>query len=609
METFLITIIISLIYSVIFLGSGIPLLKNLLGKTNNHFNNFYFISGAGFFTGSVAFLFIWSVLTSLSKNAAGSFFVTSLLAVAWIFVQRRNLAPPQFSLKRSGLVLGLIAVMLAFGIFHSLVPMPRYFVTNPELTHYGAGFRGVAHSFRAGNLTNYIVSHNYFPRVNQNSGQSILAAIPAFFGDHAPQLALVIWLQIFISALAVLIYGLAKCFIKQPVLALLPALAVMLGNPALSPFFWNIADTGNISLLVYNVDSLISTASLLILFILLYLNQKNLNSKWILGAVLVATFTWSVVGGHAIPLFGASLIFIWLVFWRQHGVVAIIPLAMAFLIGSIVGIITIGGLLIPTKYIDQTNIPGMEVVQTSGVPALTLRFPRTFGNPPLIFSALAELRKLRQPTPVASNNVSSAQINSNTPASNNSFSGIVQRIKNSRILFALAGWARSLQLIFFPLLGIALTAIFLYKQKLFERSEQDFLAFFFPVACFTFAVGWVISTCFALYGHIFPLSRFIGFGVLATMFLLGVALAMVFKRFQQIWPRAIVVCVFCFIIFGALTDYLAVGTMTNIYFPPPQDPVMQSGVSELDSLPPLTLKERFSFLIYSQATYGTAVPK
>lgn len=513
-------------------------------------DNFYFRAGAGFFLSAASWLFLWTIGAKITGALAALYILLTLLIVLLI-IQRKFLFETlrQETGKLKKIVYLLLIVTLVI-IVKSLSPIPDYPAADPTLINPFAGFGSVVHSFRAGNLTSFIVEHDRFPLINQHSGQSIWASIPLFFGLPAAQLSLVLWLAVFLTFFIVLLYGAVKKY--WPTLPVwLPVTIVLLGNTVLSPFYSSITDTESALLLSSNSDSLFSIATIFLSLIFLYEAIRAEKTNWgCLITFFLFSFVWNETGGEMIVLFAMCLIVALGQFGRA-GIRRIALIGTILLVGAASGIAVAGGMLSPDSRNENISLPGLMTVKQAGQPVLSLRFPRTGeGNP----QTLAVLKEMFAPQDTVAPSGETAQ-------------NMAATVKQNSLVFDLARVVRSVQLVFFPLLGLLLA----YWLK---KDRSDFWRFFRFQTLFLFLIGWGASTLFALYGYYWELSKFFYAGAFTAMLLLGLCLAELWQTELSKNRRRLLSSLIIFIVLGPALQFLVVDLAGNFVRPRGLEPAL-----------------------------------
>lgn len=578
MFIFIFTILIVCIYTLFFCTIGLYLQQKLRLGSNYVDRNYYSKLGSAFFIGYIFFLSSWVLLEKIILNAKNSLFIITFIAVVliWLtYTKKESLFLVNY--KQLLITFSVLTIVVSLGFIKAIIPMPGGYLQNSTTISPFAGFGGVVHSFRAGNLSNFIVTENYFPKINQHSGQSIIASIPIFITNQSPQLPLILWLNIFISFFMLLIYGFSRNFISNPLLASIPLLFVLLGNTVLSPIYSSITDTESALMLVSNIDSLFGITSffLLLIYTFEFIYSKKYNSSFILLLALTG-FIWNIISGQMNGLFCVVLIF--LMYSQYKKVTSIKLLAItfvSFLLSTMVGAIVIGGMLLPSMYNSNIGVPGLMMLQRADSPTISLRSPRTSEN------------SVYQNTNLLVNDTNLKQ--PGTTGTHNTKNKFISTIKNNQFTFTLAKLIRSIQLVFFPLLGLVLLSKLL-RTDTFLLHEQNFLKYLFSSSILLFCLGWAISSIFNIYGYTWELSKFFYIGSFLTMFILGLSLIKYYKKETVTFKKISLVLLALFIITGPSINYVTTisNNMHNFY----------------NSKSELAFYERLNFLIYNKIIFG-----
>jgi hypothetical protein len=555
----------------------------------------YFYIGASWIVGAIIFLTTWTLFAHCLGNArVGLMLATALTLCLTAYFYDRSWYR-DFASYRWLVVLLIIVGSIILMTAKALVPMPAYFGTYPELVHPMGGFGAVGHSFRAGNLVYYIVSENELPRINQHSGQAIMASIPLFLGSISAQFSLVVVLAFFIALLGLTTYGLARTCINRPLLALIPVGTVFLGNTVLSPFYSSIVDTDSALLLSSNSESLFGVMSFVVTALMLYERyQARAIATIHLLLLTAAAFIWNITSGQMILLL-LLIVGFWIIYnWWHNGRQRLLVLScICIAFGGAVGSIVLGGMLSFTT--TPVALPGLMELRNPEHPPLALRFPRTSeGNP----KTLEKLRLLQERIINPDKAVFAT-----TPPAPPTKESFTTKVKSRDWLFALAKLVRSVQLIFIPLCALSITAILLHRYRHHPFHTTHMILYISALLFFT--IGWLISTTLAVYGYYWELSKFFFVGVFASMFLTGLLLALAIAHSTQRLVTISVMIMCAVIMCGPATELLVVRIIGNTYFSPTIDQLAASTLP-IEELRPLSLHERFDLLMSAQKIYGTA---
>lgn len=582
------TSIIILGYTAIFVGVAKLFLQKHWAKSSIKYHP-QFILGAHFFTGAIIFTTTWVGTSLILGNLKESLFCTTALYLIAITYQVSK-DKLQTLRWRECVLVGLVLILFAgisFG--RALLPMPFYFVDQPELASPFAGFGVVFHSFRAGNLTEYIVSENTLPRISQHTGQALLASIPLLIRQTSAQLSLVLWMIMFVTFTATTLYGLSRSFILDRYRAIIPVAIVFLGNTVLSPFYSSTSDAENALLLATNIESVFGIGSFIVLMVLTYEHLTiERVTKAFLMLLLATSFIWNIFSGQMILLFILLIIFGLAVHRNQRQLRGVLIVVLGTCVsGAVLGAVLLGGMLAPATLVDKIPVPGLLEVHNNAYAPLALRFPRTGESGSRLKAAYFS-------------QTDSTLTFTNAPAitPTNSLSS---NVKKHPYLHMLAKLARSVQVVFFPLLGLAVSLLLIHRGYLQSPSKR-FLYSVWVASVILFLVGWVISSCFTLYGYSWELSRFFYMGLTLSMLLLGTAIAVCVEKFPHM--KVIWIFVVAFIMCGPTLELLCLHLAGNIYF----EPVIEKDILDqlnADESRALSLPERFNFLITSHGMFGT----
>lgn len=604
-----------LFFSCIFLSVGLI----FLGKFK--INNFFLVMSSSFFIGIVVFLFFWRTVSLFTNDAKISCFLTTISFTLLIFKEIKFLYI--FFKNNFRKFLYLFFLLLAFiGVYtvYSLVPMPDLFVNRIAQTNPGYGFRAVAHSLRAGNIAIYIFQNNFIPLFTQNYGQSLLATIPMFFGFSAPQLALVVWLATNIFFLGLFIYGLIYYFIGQKIPSAIGALVSVFGNTALSLSYIETIDTGSTNLLITNVDTIIGII-IFIFFIFCCFSfvkpYEKVDKKYLLFYIFICGFVWNIVAAHNIIIVPIYLLVLFFYFKKENiyqHLKNFFTICIFFFIGAVSGILISGGMLMPYRFSDHIDIPGLMSVYSpnSKYPILELR-PKmflmnydTFAQSKNIIKSIIFQSSVDHPQTI--NKISQSIKVSDSSSNSKFFQTILGAFKRDGSLRFLVNFI----IIFFPIFGLWLSFYLNKKLSLIESAKKDFdndgvrlLKLIWWTGSVLFVVGVFFSAFVVLFGREIEMSRFMGVGNFIAMFFLGLSASLVFK-YRSIFkmPTLILLStIFIFCIAGPILQFGLVRLVGNFVLQDKTD-------SQIFSLPPnlvgrtLTMSERFQAMLNINSMAG-----
>ncbi len=597
MTTFLVTLLITTLYSGLFLFTGAFIIEKLSLLNKNKFHKL-FLLGSGFFIGYSLFLSFWCILDYVFQSAKFGLFLSTLGAIITSFLfllEKENFIT--INRKQTVLIFLLFLILISFGTFRALTPMPNYFVTNPELVNPFLGFGGVGHSFRAGNISEHIVTNDNIPLINQHSGQSILATIPMFLANQSAQLSLVLWLNIFIGFFIVTIYGFTRGFFSSPFYSLIPVLVVFLGNTVLSPFYASITDTESTLLLSINFDSIFGIATFFISLIVMYLTiTKEISFKAFTSIFLLFGFVWNITSGQMIILLILSIIVTFLMFRKKKRLPKTLSLPIiGFTIAAVIGSLTIGGMLSPIK--SETTLPGLMNLKIENEPVISFRFPRTGEGSAQNLNQFKNLYLTITNSEV--NSTADVQAEKITTDSN-----LKSEIKNNSLHFKIAKLVRSVQLVFFPIVGIFLAVYLLLKLKV-PTHLSGLFRFILINTSVLFVTGWIASSIFKLYGYYWELSKFLYIGSFLGMLVLGIALSLILINTKKRYLKILIFGTLVFISIGPTIEYTISKPLNNIFTSPVLTYTLPDLITEDQAkLEPLSVSERFNLLIDTRSIYG-----
>lgn len=597
MTSFTITLLISILYSGLFLLTGSFIIEKLYLPNKDKFPKLYLL-GSGFFIGCGLFLSLWIILASLLHSAKLGLFLSTLvvIVISFLFLIRKT-TTLRLKPKQSFLVILLFLTLIGFGTFKALTPMPNYYLTNPEAVNPFSSFGGVVHSFRAGNISEYIVLNDTLPIINQHSGQSILASIPMFIANQSAQLSLVIWLNIFIGFLIITIYGFLRQFFTKPIHTLIPLSIIFLGNTVLSPFYSSITDAESALLLSANIDVIFGIASFFILLISLYkVIVKEASFNWFIFLLIVLGLVWNITSSEMIILLLLSFVIILFTFRKRLEVMKTLGVpVMYFVLAAILGSLTIGGMLSPIK--SEVDIPGLMSLKVENEPLISLRFPRTGeGNAQNLNNFKNLYSTIKNPKVNSPQTTPVQDVQTNSDLKN--------EIKDNSLLWDIARLVRSFQLVFFPILGIFIAYYLLFKSKI-PSHLSDLFRFLLINTTALFLVGWVASTVFKLYGYYWELSKFLYTGSFLAMLMFGLALSLILINTKRKYSKLLIIATIIFVTIGPITEYFVVRPLNNIYMNPALDYKLPDSITEDQTkLQTLSVSDRFNLLISSKGIYG-----
>lgn len=305
-----------------------------------------FRSGAAFFLGLFLYLFLFRTATfAFGSAAAACYGAVGLLAL----IAGGRLRRVGTAAWRGAAPIGLL--FLAFTSLAVLLRLP------PEaplkvLTSFGS-----LHAGRYANIALYIVDENQVPRLNQNYGQSMLAAAHGFFGSRAPLAALASWLALSGGALAWMLFGAFRSFGLSARGAAAGAFFVLFANTALSLQCVLVIDSGSPLALTGYTDVMAALATWLIVPFWLHACAARSTLRpadLILAGLLPFVWAWTapqniLIGLGVLAWFGVAD---YVPRLRLAGMTAV------FLAGTALGA-CLGGMFMPPGWATLTDLPEM----------------------------------------------------------------------------------------------------------------------------------------------------------------------------------------------------------------------------------------------------------
>lgn len=543
--------------------------------------------GLSFFSGLALEFFIWRLLSFLIQNASASFYL-SLIIILFIIILNKDNYKKYFddSLKKLAYVGLSLLLFILFEILFSLNPVPNLLLTNLSRTSPFYGFGAVVHSLRAGNIALYIVGENYIPRFSQNYGQSLLASMPSFFGFSAPQFTLIVWIAIVLFFFGLLIYGFINYFTENKYFSFLGAAVSFVGNTALYFNYIEITDAGSSVLLIKNIDIIVGYATLLIFLLCSYLFAsakllKKNNIIFIFFTIIMLAFVWNIIAAHNVILASILLLIVFFISTDtiRLRIQKIFYLFVALYLGSVLGAIICGGILLPQKFSDQVDIPGLMSLNISNIKQSAIEL-----RPKMYIMNFATIKKTMSIINVIKNNKIAenedllsiispdavlSQTNSVSEVSQSSqyiffkhfYSGFTNLFKKDQPL----RWTVSIINIFFPLLGLFMSFILIRNNIFLDQSKIKLLKMMWISSSLLFIFGFFCSAFVVLSGKEIETSRFLGYGVFCAMLLLGLSVAFLFKEPLQIrgFFRNVIYVLLLVSLIGPSLQYGMVGIVGN----------------------------------------------
>lgn len=518
-----------LIISSIFSAIGYMLWRRISAVQNTHWAP---ALSASFFIGVSLFISSFGILTQATGSARVAMAVC-LVVIGGTLVLERNWFE-FFKKHRSHInyIIGIIFVVGLIQVFAVLQPLPRS-VLSPSTADPSYGIGIVDHTFRVENISHTFVTNNSWLYLNQNSGQAIIASLPQFFNINAPQIS-IFFFYIVISVMAtVFVYAAARTFLT-PKLAVIPTVLVALGNTSLSYVYAPLTEFGHPLLLLRNFEVIIGVVTTVIASMLVYniLRENGTYVEWLSLSVII--ISWSIVGGQfsliLIGVLGAFLVGGTLSKNSKRNA--------AFLVGIIVVCIVGGSLVLGGVFAfdaPDSHIPGVKSVHLEGGVAspISLRPFRTVESELHFDLKLAyilnhvrgnswQTKSVAPPEENSSQNAEVAAVEADNTSIYSSFYAHIAYLKESPSLWNVIRFVRSVQLVFFPLLGVCLGYIYLFRNT---KIHEVVLREYYRVMVIVFLGTWILASMFSIYGSYGEMGRFMSVGILSAMFFLGVMLA------------------------------------------------------------------------------------
>lgn len=602
----ILTILATLALSSLFVASGLIAYRksHLFEKVSK---NTFMEIGASFFIGLSMFLSFWIILSHIVGSAKVSLIISLFIPTVTTYFYKAEILGAQVRTACAAWTVGVMLFFVSIGITQSLVPMPLFFVDRQDQVDPFYGFGGISHSFRAGNISEYILQSDRIPVVNQNIGQSTLVSALSILGLNRPQLSLVLWFNVSIAFLCLLVYGFVRPRTQRRLWAIGATLIVILGNNSLYLHYVSLTDGVDTILFASNTDSILGIATFFLFTIACWNTLKSqARGTSYFAIIIIASFIilWSICAGQNIVL--AVLIFSYLFFVFKLKKVPLVNMRSLFIIFLVfvpIGIMQ-GGLLLPTRLSENLEIPGLMRVTRSDFPFLQIKFPeiyqghrRTLDDIGLMHKAIVGYEKNGQ-------FLSTSGSGENT-TTNQGATTLHNKLKKYEIILELAKAERSLRTIFFPLLGLVL-AIVIIKYKLLNEETRSFTYFFTGVGIITFSTGILISSSFLFYGYSGELTRFLYFGIFATKLLLAVSLLVILKK-KVTWRKGLgVLFVYTLVLYmfaGPVLEYTIVQTLGRFVLPLKLEGMPTIGLSQ-EALRPLSPLERLNLLVNMHGMVG-----
>jgi hypothetical protein len=297
-----------------------------------------------------------------------------------------------------------------------------------------------------------------------------------------------------------------------------------------------------------------------------------------------------------------------------HRLKKISTIFIFFFMGVLSGLLISGGMLMPYRFVDHVNIPGLMSLYPSDskFPILELRPKMFLMNYDTIAQSKNVIKNIILQSSVGRYNIadktlqSSKNVNPQAVSINhggNSLQNFLELFKKDGPLRFLVNFI----IIFFPIFGLLLSFYLNKKLSVRENVNKDFddddvrrelFELIWLTGCCLFIIGVFFSAFVVLFGREIEMSRFLGVGNFIAMFFLGLSASLVYK-YKIIFklPTLIVLSsLFIFCIAGPILQFGLVRLVGNFVLPDKTD-------SKIFSLPPnltgrtLTMPERFQTML------------
>lgn len=502
MGTLLAAYALALVISAGFAASGGFLFRRAVGRDLNP----GLVAGGGFFLGMALFLSVMRTVGWVAPVAAG--LGAGLLAVFGVggyalYLHRREAVDAFKGLGSSlWLAVGVGLALAGYSLLTELPFLPADLSVMDSL--------GSLHAGRYANLATAIVEGGSIPVVNQNYGQSLLAAALMLLGIKAPFLALHVWLTLSKVFFLFAVLGFFRHLGLEPKKAALAACLVYLGNTALSLTFVLVGDSGFPWAIVGYTDTLAGGATLLALAVCLMdpppaESYSGGRAATALALPALLGLQWQMQSPQNLLVLLPALGLLGLAAVKRGAfpgrpVTAFVgALLVFFAVGAFQG-----GMLTPKSLLTTDRIPGLMLAASERPTSFNPVYPNVrFSGPQAVFFPNQQ-------------NFAGAR-NPSTPD----------------FLFALESnlWD-ALRMAFFPLLGFTLGGWFLSRRGALcpncqaageDRSLRVFGALWLGGAAL-YATGFAFAFPISYHGYKWELARFFLPGYLAGMSLLALTL-------------------------------------------------------------------------------------
>lgn len=511
---FISLLILFFLQTIIFIGVG----KFIYSFPRDFYDNSYIKISTAYFIGLLFYISIISILCLLFNNFSYSVFSTVFL---FLFLLAFRWQSFNFSKINIYLILFLILILFLF-IFRSTSFFSSDYFADLRAVNPFEGFGAVVHSFRAANIAEHILFSNSIPVLNQNIGQSLLAASMYLYAHVGLQAILVFQLSFCMSFMILLFYGHYLKFItvSNSKFSNLFFSLFIFGSPSLSFFYSSVLDTESIIFLISNVDTVIGLSLFLIFLGHIYSTRSNIISIGDYFFIFLNGFFWNLIASQNVIIMMFLLLFMFFSVHKFHfSRIKISLIIFIFTLSSLIGSQVLGGFL-KRGYINH-SIPGLMSVSTiaSSPPLVEFRIPV------VLEAGSSTYKKFKY---FLATYLDEERSDTSFPISND----VAKTFSADKINIFFVYFGKillSIKLLFYPILVICLI-YFLRRASssrmssfscLIRLVHSDYFLFIYHSSVFLFVVGSIISSCFIFRGYTFELSKFLSIGLFFMMFIVS----------------------------------------------------------------------------------------
>ena len=578
---------IILIFSIILILSGIGLIKFSTSTKENPPLLLYL--GLGYFIGMAFLLTSWSLLESVIGEANISLYLSIFLMLFIIFSSSSYKELYRIKLLFYNHKKEIIIIFLVFPFLIISYNLP------PNNLSLWESF-GTPLGIRYANISIFINQTNTIPSVSQNSGQSILAAIPLFFGLQSTALFnLYLWLISTMSALAAMIFGFFRYLQISALKSYLGLFFVMFANASLSLIHTHVIDSHSplfANGYSHDIFSAGSFFSMLLLIRWIFLSKiRSLSTVLIIFSSLIVS--WCLTAPQNI-IIGFPLVFFLGILCLKNKKLSK-KILVCWTMGSIfcLGIgLTQGGFLSPLMLHDKVQIPGLT---KSPINKLYLL------NPGINYSNVFINQGLQYPDPYRFHKninlykkflMKNNNENYSLKLDGESYQAFLKLLVITEVEFWLG-----IRIMFFPILGIIFLIFCLssfaleFKWYSVSKNELSVLKYFSFTISFSFLVGFMIVFLLYINGMKWPLSRFFLPGYNLAIISLFIALKLFIDKSLSIKnnSKKIWIIIVTLITFGPFSNILLTSTR-NIFSVSPDGMNFFERSKQLIDLPDMVYK-------------------